>query len=113
MASLRTYEYLTGVLSVEIDKLFAASTPKKLSEKYSYHGFGVNHKVVSHKAMAIMAQEFDEVLCCNKSTRCLLAGDDGSLWAFNGEYYESVGNGEGFITELIKRTMIKLSMSSL
>lgn len=113
MASLRTYEYLTGVLSVEIDKLFAASTPKKLSEKYSYHGFGVNHKVVSHKAMAIMAQEFDEVLCCNKSTRCLLAGDDGSLWAFNGEYYESVSNGEGFITELIKRTMIKLSMSSL
>ena len=109
MTGAKVYNYLTGLLADAIEADYAASTPKG-KEKYTYSRYGVYHKQISKKAVAVMSHFFEKNIC-NPAKPVVLADGEGCLYAFNGEYYDSVGAGVSFITELVKRTMSRLGIA--
>lgn len=111
MASDSSYTYLTKYYAKRIEEDYAASTPAKFRDKYTYKGFGEEHKQLNYREIAILGQFFDKLICRN-SVRLVLVDGNGDLYAYNGEYYEKHTSGIAFVMELIKRTMEELGISS-
>ena len=109
MIGAKVYNYLTELLATAIEADFGASTPRG-KDKYTYDHYGVYHKQISKKAVATMSHFFEKNIC-RADKPVVLADAEGCLYAFNGEYYDAVGAGMSFITELVKRTMSHLKIA--
>lgn len=110
MIGAKVYNYLTELLAAGIEADFAASTPNKSAKKNTYSHYGVYHKRINNKGVATMSHLFEKNIC-RADKPAVLADADGCLYAFNGEFYDFVGSGMSFITELIKRTMSRLKIA--
>lgn len=109
MIGAKVYNYLTELLATAIEADYAASTPRN-KEKYTYVRYGAYHKQISRKSVATMSYFFEQNIC-HSDKPVILADAEGCLYAFNGEFYDSVGAGMSFVTELVKRTMGRLGIS--
>lgn len=109
MIERKVYEYLTGVLTGMVESAYASATPKgRVRNTYRY--FGVKHKQVSKRSVAIMGHYIEGAIC-DAGKRLILSDGEGVLYAYNGMYYVCTGAGTVFLTELVKRVMVSLGIS--
>lgn len=109
MISESTYSYLVDYLAERIEADYAASTPKG-EKKRTFLYYGLRDKQLYKGRMATLCHFFEQNVC-NADKPMILSDNEGNLFAFNGEYYYSVGMGLSFVTEIVKRTMRKLKIA--
>lgn len=91
----------------------------KASRKASYKtqslkGLGKTGKMWSSWVDTLMTDLFERHLCLDEERRVLVGADGGTLYAYNGRYYEQVDvKAEKFVAELAKRTMRLLDIGPM
>ena len=102
MATDKVYQYLTAFLAGEMRK----SYPKfDVGLGYGAKDSKPNKGKVAHLCELIENSVFGK--------RVAYVDADGCAYAYNGEYYESVGKGISFFSELVKRTLTALKVGKV
>ncbi len=102
MATDKVYQYLTAFLAGEMRK----SYPKfDVGLGYGAKDSRPNKGKVAHLCELIENSVFGK--------RVAYVDADGCAYAYNGEYYESVGKGISFFSELVKRTLTALKVGKV
>lgn len=102
MASDKVYQYLTAFLEGEMRKGYA-NFDKGLG--YGAKDDKLNKGKVAHLSELIERSVFGK--------RVAYVDVDGGAYAYNGEYYENVGKGISFFSELVKRTLTALKVGKV
>lgn len=112
MTSALTYEYLAKLLSKAMEDAFKATRKPEYKTK-TLIGLGRAGKR-SDWVETLLCELFERHICFDKSKLVLVGEDGGTLYAFNGRYYERIGvKSDKFMTELVKRSMRELQIGAM
>ena len=113
MVKTETYKYLSDYLSGVMEREYNASHKDWRSCK-TLRGLGQRTKGYQTWVETVLTDLFERYLCLDKDKRVLVGEDGGTLYAYNGRYFERVDvKAEKFIGELVKRTMRALDIGSM
>lgn len=103
MATDKVYRYLTAFLAGEMRKRYANFNNDGF--RYGAKDYNLNKSKVAHLSELVENSVFGK--------RIVYVDADGCAFAYNGEYYESVGKGISFLSELVKRTLADLKVGGV
>lgn len=108
MTSTKLYDYLEAWLSGAVEAAYRAQYGR--TKEASIRGYGRYDKKYYPGREKTLRTIVRQCICYGRERMILSDEDGGSLYAYNGLYYEPISRGEVFLMELIKRVFRRLGV---